>query len=78
MVRHKFAIGEQVEFLPGRMDLHVPRGIYTIVRHLPEDASERQYRVKNAHDGHERIMRESQLAAGAGMMTAARLGKMPR
>ncbi len=66
MVQHKFAVGQAVEFLPGRMDLHVPRGTYTIVRQLPVEANERQYRVKNTRDGHERIMRESQLAPGAG------------
>ena len=54
------------------MDLHVPRGTYTIVRQLPADATERQYRVKNKRDGHERIMRESQLAAGSGSWDQAR------
>jgi hypothetical protein len=66
MASHKFAVGQEVEFLPGRMDFHVPRGVYTIVRQLPVEANERQYRVKNSRDGHERIMRESQLAAGPG------------
>jgi hypothetical protein len=66
MVQPKFAVGQSVEFLPSRMDMHVPRGLYTIVRQLPVESSERQYRVKNASDGHERIMRESQLAPGNG------------
>lgn len=66
MASHKFSVGQEVEFLPGRMDFHVPRGVYTIVRQLPVEANERQYRVKNSRDGHERIMRESQLAAGPG------------
>lgn len=66
MASHKFAVGQEVEFLPGRMDFHVPRGAYTIVRQLPAEANEHQYRVKNSRDGHERIMRESQLAAGSG------------
>ena len=70
MVSHKFAVGQEVEFLPGRMDFHVPRGVYTIVRQLPVEANERQYRVKNSRDGHERIMRESQLAAGSGAAKA--------
>lgn len=63
---HKFAIGARVEFSPGRSELHVPRGIYTIVRLLPAEANDWQYRVKNAHDGHERIIRESQLEGGLG------------
>jgi hypothetical protein len=78
VVLSKFAVGQQVEFLPGRMDLHVPRGTYTIVRPLPVESSERQYRVKNSRDGHERIMRESQLAAIAGLLGRAKLEKAAR
>ena len=63
MVHHKFTVGQEVEFLPGRMDFHVPRGIYTIVRQLPMDSNDFLYRVKNVRDGHERVMRESQLTA---------------
>ena len=63
MIVTKFSIGQRVEFRPGRADFNVPRGLYTIVRALPADANERQYRVRNVRDGHERIMRESQLAA---------------
>ena len=61
MVHHKFAVGQEVEFLPGRMDFHVPRGIYTIVRQLPMESNDFLYRVKNVRDGLERVMRESQL-----------------
>jgi hypothetical protein len=62
VVHHKFTVGQEVEFLPGRMDFHVPRGIYTIVRQLPLESNDFLYRVKNVRDGHERVMRESQLA----------------
>ncbi len=72
MVSHPYAVGQEVEFLPGRLDLHVPRGLYTIVRQLPVEANERQYRVKNTRDGHERIMRESQLAGGSWGRTPAK------
>ena len=80
MIQHKFAIGQSVEFLPGRMDMHVPRGTYTIVRPLPVESNERQYRVKNTRDGHERIMRESQLEAGPGAWDRPRAApaKLPR
>jgi len=63
VVHHKFTVGQEVEFLPGRMDFHVPRGIYTIVRQLPMESNDFLYRVKNVRDGHERVMRESQLTA---------------
>lgn len=64
MPPHGFAIGQSVELTPGRLDGNVPRGTYTILRLLPNDASDREYRVRNARDGHERVVRESQLRAG--------------
>lgn len=63
MLSHKFPAGTQVEFMPGPMDRHVPRGIYTIVRSLPVGGDGRQYRVRNAQDGHERVVNEAQLRA---------------
>jgi hypothetical protein len=58
-------VGQEVSFLPSAMDFNVPRGVYRIVRQLPLEAGGFQYRVKNVSDGHERIIRESQLAAGS-------------
>jgi len=66
MAAHKFSVGQEVEFLPGRMDFNVPRGLYKVVRQLPAELNDWQYRVKNTADGHEWVMRESQLAAVAG------------
>jgi hypothetical protein len=64
MPPHGFTIGQSVELTPGRLDGNVPRGTYTILRLLPNDAADREYRVRNARDGHERVVRESQLRAG--------------
>jgi hypothetical protein len=64
MPPHGFAIGQSVELTPGRLDGNVPRGTYTILRLLPNDAADREYRVRNARDGHERVVRESQLRPG--------------
>jgi hypothetical protein len=64
MPPHGFAIGQSVELSPGRLDGNVPRGTYTILRLLPNDAADREYRVRNARDGHERVVRESQLRPG--------------
>ncbi len=61
MLLHKFAVGQSVEFVPGRFDGSAPSGTYTVVRLLPNDGSDREYRVKNVRDGHERVVRESQL-----------------
>ena len=65
MIRHKYSVGQSVEFMPGQLDHNVPRGTYTIVRQLPIEARDCQYRVKNLRDGHERIVREAQLAGSS-------------
>jgi hypothetical protein len=64
MTPHKFAVGDRVEFQPGRYDGNVPRGIYTVARLLPSEQADNQYRVKNVRDNHERVVRESQLRRG--------------
>jgi hypothetical protein len=64
---HKYSVGQTVDFIAGRLDINIPRGAYTIVRLLPSESRDCQYRVKNARDGHERVLRESQLANGASL-----------
>lgn len=61
---HHFAVGQTVELNHDRYDRNLPPGAYTITRLLPNDAEDREYRVKSSHDGHERVVRESQLRAG--------------
>lgn len=62
---HKFAVGQDVEFLPGPFDGNTPRGVYTITRALPGDDLDRTYRARSAKDGLERVFRETQLRPGA-------------
>ncbi|MDE2582823.1 MAG: hypothetical protein KGL52_14410 [Rhodospirillales bacterium] len=64
MSSHKFKVGEVVAFLPGPRDGNIPRGKYKIQRLLPSETRDPQYRVKHAVDSHERVIPESQLAAG--------------
>lgn len=61
MPLHSFAVGQSVEFLPNRFEGSAPRGLYTVLRLLPNDSSDREYRVRNVRDGHERVVRESQI-----------------
>ena len=61
MAAHKFASGQRVEFNPSTFDGNAPRGSYTVVRQMPSETQDLQYRIKNARDGHERVVRESQL-----------------
>jgi hypothetical protein len=62
MVAHKFAVGQTVRFSPDRHQDSAGRGSFKIVRLLPEAANAQQYRVKSQVDGHERVVREDQLA----------------
>lgn len=62
MKAHKFAVGQTVRFLPDARSSASLRGLYKVVRLLPAEANDHQYRVKSALDGHERVVRESQLS----------------
>jgi hypothetical protein len=58
---HKYEVGQVVNFTPGKMNRESSPGPYQIVRHLPPDGSENQYRVKSIEEGYERVVHESQL-----------------
>jgi hypothetical protein len=61
MAAHKFRVGQSVE-LRGRLDAKVPTGPFSVVRPLPPEGRENQYRLKSKRDGHERVAIESELA----------------
>jgi hypothetical protein len=61
MRRHKFTAGQSVRFSPNRQEDIAARGVYTIVRQLPEEGATPQYRIKAKLDGRERVVREDQL-----------------
>jgi hypothetical protein len=62
MVNHKFEIGAVVRVKP-QHDSAIPPGNYEIMRRLPsgDAVPDPQYRVKSVLDGHERIVRQSDL-----------------
>jgi hypothetical protein len=62
MAVHKFTLGQTVRFSPDRQQTGAIQGWFKIVRLLPETGSVLQYRVKSQLDGHERVVREDQLA----------------
>ncbi len=41
MPHHSFAVGQMLEFDPGKFDGTAARGSYTVVRLLPNDGSDR-------------------------------------
>ena len=62
MVYHKFSVGQKVNFNPGGGGQAHLGGSYTVVRQLPSENRDFQYRVKSDRDSHERVVLESQLA----------------
>lgn len=62
MTAHKFAVGQTVRFSPDHHQMQPAQGPFKIVKLLPEAASVLQYRGKSQTDGHERVVREDQLA----------------
>lgn len=65
MTRHKFKVGETVDFMPGRMGLPAANRQCTIVRVLPDEGGSRLYRIKCAAEAFERVVPEAQLAGRA-------------
>lgn len=57
----KFKIGQQVRFTSNTIGRPGAGGIYNIVRVLPLEHEEQEYRIKNSAEPHERVVRESQL-----------------
>jgi hypothetical protein len=63
---HIFSIGQNVVLTAQQPGSLAKPGHYKVVRHLPVDAyGEPQYRIKSAHETHERVVRESQLGGRA-------------
>jgi hypothetical protein len=62
MATHKYATGQNVRFSPHRHEDASARGVYTIVRPLPQEGNTPQYRIKAKVDGRERVVREDQLS----------------
>jgi hypothetical protein len=58
---HKFKVGQSVSFLSGSFDRGRTNSIYKITRLLPPESDDCQYRIKNADEAHERVVKESQL-----------------
>jgi len=58
---HKFQIGQTVYFTSRLIGHMQANSTYEIVRLLPSDGADYQYRIKNPREAFERVARESQL-----------------
>ena len=61
---HKFSVGQTVYFTSGPMGRLAASGTYKIVKLLPSDGDDYQYRIKSAGEAFERVAKESQLDRG--------------
>lgn len=64
-MQHRFKVGQFVEFAPGRVGLPASSGKYTIIRLLPFQDGQPQYRIKSTSETFERVASESQLSRRA-------------
>jgi hypothetical protein len=59
---HKFSVGSTVYFTASNVARPAASGTYEVVRLLPTDGEDCQYRIKSSTEAFERVAKESQLA----------------
>jgi len=64
-VAHKFRVGDNVQVIAGLLGRGDGGGTYQVVRLLPSDGDEQQYRINSATEPHERVAKQSQLERSA-------------
>jgi hypothetical protein len=62
---HKYRVGETVYFTASNVSRPAASGTYEVIRLLPTDGDDCQYRIKNTTEAFERVAKESQLKAAA-------------
>jgi hypothetical protein len=60
-LKHKFTVGESVYFTASNVARPGASGTYEVVKLLPTDGDDCQYRIKNSTEAFERVAKESQL-----------------
>jgi hypothetical protein len=58
---HKYRVGQTVYYTSSPISRPGASGSYEVVRLLPSDGEDYQYRIKNAGEAFERVAKESQL-----------------
>ncbi|HZP75718.1 MAG TPA: hypothetical protein VFB45_06210 [Pseudolabrys sp.] len=59
--RHKYQIGQAVYYTSPSFGRAAASGSYTVVKLLPSDGDDCQYRIKHSGEAFERVAKESQL-----------------
>ncbi len=60
-LKHKYGVGEVVYFTASNVARPAATGTYEVVRLLPSDGDDCQYRIKSSTEAFERVAKESQL-----------------
>ncbi|HEX2215170.1 MAG TPA: hypothetical protein VHG27_00520 [Xanthobacteraceae bacterium] len=58
---HKYAVGQTVYYTSGLIGRANGSGSYRVVRLLPPEGDDFQYRIKSVGEAYERVAKESQL-----------------
>jgi hypothetical protein len=58
---HKFKVGQSVDLVALQRPASSSPGKFEIVRLMPSEHGHHQYRIRSHHDGHERMVAESEL-----------------
>jgi len=61
-LKHKYSVGETVYFTASNVARPAASGTYEVLRLLPTDGDDCQYRIKSTTEAFERVAKESQLA----------------
>jgi hypothetical protein len=58
---HRYTLGQTVRYIAGPFSRVNGNGTFKIVKLLPPEGDEHQYRIKSAGEAFERVAKESQL-----------------
>ena len=60
-LKHKFPVGATVYFTASNVSRPAASGTYEVIRQLPTEGDDCQYRIKSSSEAFERVAKESQL-----------------
>jgi hypothetical protein len=58
---HKYHVGDVVYYTSPSFGRAAAKGSYTVIKQLPSEGDDYQYRIKNTEEAFERVAKESQL-----------------
>jgi hypothetical protein len=62
VARHKYKVGQFVDYRPARLSASLSASKYKILRLLPAEGSDLLYRIKSIDEMYERVAKEHELS----------------